>query len=45
MIVACALTAPTADDAMTGISLVDEVDGHLTGIVKVNRLEPGRKAS
>ena len=32
MIVACALTAPTADDAMTGISLVDEVDGHLTRV-------------
>ena len=29
-IVACALTEPTADDAMTGISLVDEVEGHLT---------------
>ena len=32
VIVACALTAPTADDAMTGISLVDEVDGHLTRV-------------
>ena len=32
MIVACALTEPTADDAMTGISLVDEVDGHLTRV-------------
>ena len=31
-IVACALTEPTADDAMTGISLVDEVDGHLTRV-------------
>ena len=30
VIVACALTEPTADDAITGISLVDEVDGHLT---------------
>ena len=29
VIVACALTEPTADDAITGISLVDEVDGHL----------------
>ena len=29
---ACALTEPTADDAMTGISLVDEVDGHLTRV-------------
>ena len=27
VIVACALTEPTADDAITGISLVDEVDG------------------
>ena len=32
MIVACALTELTADDAMTGISLVDEVDGHLTRV-------------
>ena len=32
VIVACALTEPTADDAMTGISLVDEVDGHLTRV-------------
>ena len=32
MIVACALTAPMAEDAMTGISLVDEVDGHLTRV-------------
>ena len=32
VIVACALTAPTAEDAMTGISLVDEVDGHLTRV-------------
>ena len=32
VIVACALTAPTADDAMTGIRLVDEVDGHLTRV-------------
>ena len=32
VIVACALTAPTADDAMTGISLVDEVEGHLTRV-------------
>ena len=32
VIVACALTAPTADDAITGISLVDEVDGHLTRV-------------
>ena len=31
-IVACALTAPTAEDAMTGIRLVDEVDGHLTRV-------------
>ena len=31
-IVACALTEPTADDAMTGFSLVDEVDGHLTRV-------------
>ena len=29
---ACALTEPTADDAMTGISLVDEVDGHRTRV-------------
>ena len=29
---ACALTAPTAEDAMTGIRLVDEVDGHLTRV-------------
>ena len=29
---ACALTEPTADDAMTGISLVDEVEGHLTRV-------------
>ena len=32
VIVACALTEPTADDAMTRISLVDEVDGHLTRV-------------
>ena len=32
VIVACALTEPTADDAMTGISLVDEVDGHRTRV-------------
>ena len=32
VIVACALTEPTADDAMTGIRLVDEVDGHLTRV-------------
>ena len=32
VIVACALTAPTADDAITGISLVDEVEGHLTRV-------------
>ena len=32
MIVACALTEPTADDAITGIRLVDEVDGHLTRV-------------
>ena len=32
VIVACALTEPTADDAITGISLVDEVDGHLTSV-------------
>ena len=32
VIVACALTEPTAGDAMTGISLVDEVDGHLTRV-------------
>ena len=32
VIVACALTEPTADDAMTGISLVDEVGGHLTRV-------------
>ena len=32
VIVACALTEPTADDAITGISLVDEVDGHLTKV-------------
>ena len=32
VIVACALTEPTADDAITGISLVDEVDGHLTRV-------------
>ena len=29
---ACALTAPTAEDAMTGIRLVDEVEGHLTRV-------------
>ena len=29
---ACALTEPTADDAIPGISLVDEVDGHLTRV-------------
>ena len=29
---ACALTEPTADDAITGISLVDEVEGHLTRV-------------
>ena len=32
VIVAGALTEPTADDAMTGIRLVDEVDGHLTRV-------------
>ena len=32
VIVACALTEPTADDAIPGISLVDEVDGHLTRV-------------
>ena len=32
VIVACALTEPTADAAMTGISLVDEVEGHLTRV-------------
>ena len=32
VIVACALPAPTADDASTGISLIDEVDGHLTRV-------------
>ena len=32
VIVACALTEPTVDDAITGISLVDEVDGHLTRV-------------
>ena len=32
MIVACALPEPTADDASTGISLVDEVAGHLTRV-------------
>ena len=32
VIVACALTEPTADDAMMGISLVDEVEGHLTRV-------------
>ena len=32
VIVACALTEPTAEDAMTGISLVDEVEGHLTRV-------------
>ncbi len=32
VIVAGALTAPTADDAITGISLVDEVEGHLTRV-------------
>ena len=32
VIVAGALTEPTADDAITGISLVDEVDGHLTRV-------------
>ena len=32
MIVACALTEPTADDAIPGISLVDAVDGHLTRV-------------
>ena len=32
VIVACALTEPTAEDAITGISLVDEVDGHLTRV-------------
>ena len=32
MIGACALTEPTAEAAMTGISLVDEVDGHLTRV-------------
>ena len=32
VIVACALTEPPAEDAMTGISLVDEVDGHRTRV-------------
>ena len=32
VIVACALTEPTADDAITGSSLVDEVEGHLTRV-------------
>ena len=32
VIVACALTEPTADDAITGISLIDEADGHLTRV-------------
>ena len=32
VIVACALTEPTAADAITGISPVDEVDGHLTRV-------------
>ena len=32
VIVAGALTEPTAEDAITGISLVDEVDGHLTRV-------------
>ena len=32
VIVACALTEPTAEDAIPGISLVDEVDGHLTRV-------------
>ena len=32
VVVACALTEPTADDAITGISLVAEVDGHLTRV-------------
>ena len=32
VIVACALTEPTADDAMTGIRLVDEVEGHFTRV-------------
>ena len=32
VIVACALTEPTADDAITGISLIDETDGHLTRV-------------
>ena len=32
VIVVCALTEPTADAAMMGISLVDEVDGHLTRV-------------
>ena len=32
VIVACALTEPTAEDAMTGISPVDEVDGYLTRV-------------
>ena len=32
VIVACGLTEPTADDAITGISLVDEVEGHLTRV-------------
>ena len=41
-IVACALTEPTADDAMTGISLVDEVDGHLTRVTADPALEFSR---
>ena len=32
VIVACALPEPTADDASTGIRLVDEVAGHLTRV-------------
>ena len=32
VIVACGLTEPTAEDAMTGSSLVDEVDGHFTRV-------------
>ena len=32
VIVACALPEPTAEDAITGISLVDEGDGHLTRV-------------
>ena len=42
MIVACALTEPTAEDAITGISLVDEVDGHLTRVTGGSGLRHAR---